>query len=217
MSQTVQSVEGPSWPVDSMKVPIWKRCSDLVGAVGLVIAFAPIWIPLAVLTAIIMGRPVTFTQERGGHGGTKFHLKKFRTMRDLFDSDGAPLPDSERRHWFGDLVRKTSLDELPGLLNVISGDMSLVGPRPLMSIYLQRYSQEQSQRHRLRPGLTGLAQTRGRNDLTYEERFELDLEYIETVSPLLDLKLLLKTPRAVFGGRGADTTLEMFEPEAAGN
>lgn len=215
MSEPVQTADGPPWPVDAIKVPLWKRGWDLVGALVLVIAFAPIWIPLAVLIAVVMGRPVIFTQERGGHGGTKFQLKKFRTMRDLCDANGAPLPDPERRHWFGDLVRKTSLDELPGLLNVLAGDMSLVGPRPMMAVYLERYNQEQAQRHRLRPGLTGLAQTRGRNDLTYEQRFELDNQYIESVSPLLDLKLLLETPKAVFGGQGADTTLTMFEPDAS--
>lgn len=208
--------QGPPWPVHTQKVPLWKRAMDLMGAIGLVIVLLPLWIPLAALTAVIMGRPIIFRQERGGHGGAKFQLMKLRTMRDLFDETGAALPDPERRHWFGDLVRKTSLDELPGLLNVIKGDMSLVGPRPLMAIYLERYNQEQAQRHQLRPGLTGLAQTKGRNDLTYEERFELDLEYVNSFSPLLDLKLLLATPKAVFGGEGADTTQTMFDPKNSG-
>ena len=184
--------------------PRWKRLTDVVvAAVALVVA-APVLTVVAGAIALTLGRPVLFRQRRGGHGGAEFSILKFRTMTEATDAAGTLLPDAQRRHWLGDLLRRTSLDELPTLWNILRGDMSIVGPRPLFAKYLGRYDDRQARRHEVVPGLTGLAQVRGRNALTWDEKFELDLYYVEHRSPVLDLRIVLETVRAVFTGEGAD-------------
>ncbi len=190
--------------VPKLPTPAWKRIMDLVGAAGALIVFSPVFAVAAVLTRLTMGPGIFFTQKRGAHGGETFEIIKFRTMTNERDSNGTLLPDADRTHWWGDTMRRFSIDELPGLVNVLRGEMSLVGPRPFYAIYLDRYTPEHAQRHQVVPGITGLCQTQGRNSLSWDEKFELDLEYIRRRSLLLDLKILWDTVGAVFGGRGAD-------------
>jgi lipopolysaccharide/colanic/teichoic acid biosynthesis glycosyltransferase len=163
---------------------------------------APIMAAVAMLVLFRLGRPALFRQRRPGLGGRPFELLKFRTMRHARDAAGRPLPDAERLTGFGKFLRRTSLDELPELWNVLRGDMSLVGPRPLLMEYLPLYNAEQARRHEVRPGVTGLAQVSGRNALTWEEKFRLDVHYVEHYSLTLDVKLLMQTVRAVVTARG---------------
>ncbi len=179
-----------------------KRMLDiLVAGLGLVCAL-PLLLVLAALVRWRLGGPVLFTQERGGWRGTTFRLYKFRTMRDLFDPDGDLLPDHERITPLGAWLRRTSLDELPSLWNVVRGDMSLVGPRPLLARYLERYSEEEQRRHDVKPGITGWAQVNGRNAITWEEKFRHDIWYVEHQSLRLDFLILWKTFLLLL--RGAD-------------
>ena len=170
-----------------------KRVFDLAA----VLVSAPFWLPLllavAVLVGIRLGAPVFFRQPRPGRNGQVFQMIKFRSMTDERDAAGNLLPDAVRLTSFGLWLRATSLDELPELLNVLRGDMSLVGPRPLLVKYLPRYSARQERRHEVRPGITGLAQVMGRNALTWDEKFEWDVRYVETRSLALDLRILLLT------------------------
>lgn len=167
-----------------------KRGFDLV----VVIAGAPLWLPLVGLLALLVWAalrvPVLFRQVRPGLGGRPFNLLKLRTMSEARDEDGRLLPDGHRLGRLGRFLRTTSLDELPELLNVLRGDMSLVGPRPLLMEYLERYSPEQARRHDVKPGITGWAQVNGRNALSWEEKFELDVWYVDHLSFWLDLKIL---------------------------
>jgi lipopolysaccharide/colanic/teichoic acid biosynthesis glycosyltransferase len=179
-----------------------KRAMDLLLAGLLVIVTSPLLAVIAVAVRIALGSPVLFRQLRPGLDGRPFELLKFRTMRDVRGPDGAMRPDAERITRLGRWLRKTSLDELPELLNVLKGDMSLVGPRPLLMQYLSRYTPRQARRHELRPGITGLAQVSGRNQLSWEERFDLDVWYIDHWSLWLDLRILLRTMRTVIGGEG---------------
>lgn len=170
-----------------------KRASDLVGSSLALIFFA---LPIALVALVIrwkLGRPVLFTQRRPGLYGNPFTMYKFRTMTNQRDAIGSLLPDVDRLTSFGRFLRSSSLDELPELLNVLKGDMSLVGPRPLLMEYLDRYSPKQARRHEVRPGITGWAQVNGRNALTWEARFELDVWYVDHVSLWLDLKILALT------------------------
>lgn len=179
-----------------------KRLVDVMGAaVGLVV-LSPLLAVLALAIRVTMGRPVVFAQVRPGLHGKPFRLYKLRTMRHAVDADDRPLPDSERITRLGHLLRSTSLDELPELYNVLKGDMSLVGPRPLLMSYLDRYSPEQARRHDVRPGLTGLAQVAGRNELSWEERFGYDVWYVDHVSVWLDLKILARTVGMVLRREG---------------
>jgi sugar transferase EpsL len=172
---------------------IGKRIFDLALVVPGLLVTLPLLASLAVLNRLILGSPVLYRQERPGIGGRPFTIYKFRTMLDLRDAEGRPLPDEERMVGFGSLLRATSLDELPELLNVLKGDMSLVGPRPLLMRYLDRYTPEQARRHEVRPGVTGWAQIRGRNLLSWEERFRADVWYVDHCSFGLDLKILFTT------------------------
>jgi lipopolysaccharide/colanic/teichoic acid biosynthesis glycosyltransferase len=186
-----------------------KRGVDLVvGAVALVV-LAPVLAVLAVAIRASMGRPVLYRQERPGLGGETFTIVKFRTMSQARGPDGRLLPDEERVTRLGHWLRKTSLDELPELLNVVRGEMSLVGPRPLVKAYLPRYSPEQARRHDVKPGLTGLAQVSGRNALSWNRRFALDVYYVDHQSLLLDLRILARTAVGLLRGTGdtADGTL----------
>lgn len=170
-----------------------KRILDIVvSALGLLV-LSPLMATIALLILVTMGRPVLFKQERVGYLERTFTLLKFRTMREAFDKDGRPLPDAERITPLGTFLRRTSLDELPQLWNVLRGDMSLVGPRPLLPRYLPYYTPRERLRHRVRPGITGLAQVRGRNNLSWDERLELDVTYVEEHNLLLDLKIIMET------------------------
>jgi sugar transferase EpsL len=153
----------------------------------------PLLIFLAVMIRLKMGKPVLFRQQRPGLGGKGFVIYKFRTMTDKTDKSGQPLPDEKRLPALGRLLRSTSLDEFPELFNVIKGDMSIVGPRPLMMKYLDRYTPEQARRHEVKPGITGWAQINGRNAISWEDKFKLDVWYVDNWSVMLDLKIILKS------------------------
>lgn len=159
-------------------------------------ALAAASIPLAIialLVRIFLGSPVLFLQKRPGLNGTPFTIYKFRTMTSATDSNGVLLPDEKRLNWFGKLLRSSSLDELPELVNVLKGEMSLVGPRPLLMQYLPLYTERQARRHLVRPGITGLAQVSGRNAISWDDRFELDVRYVEQHSLALDLRIIFLT------------------------
>ena len=179
-----------------------KRLCDVVASGLLLIVLSPVLIVVALAVAVSMGRPVLFRQERPGLRGDLFTILKFRTMVDVKGSDGRPLPDVQRITALGRLLRRTSLDELPELLNVLVGDMSLVGPRPLLPEYLPRYTKEQLRRHEVRPGITGWSQVNGRNALTWEDKFSLDVWYVDHQSLRLDVRILRMTIRQVIRGEG---------------
>jgi sugar transferase EpsL len=171
-----------------------KRTFDVVLAAAAIVLLSPVLAAVALLIRFRFGSPVLFRQERAGLFGSRFECLKFRTMTDARDANGQLLPDTDRLTRLGRFLRSTSLDELPELINVIRGEMSLVGPRPLLAKYLERYSSEQMRRHHVRPGITGYAQINGRNALNWDKRFELDLWYIDHQTFWLDLKIVLLTP-----------------------
>jgi len=174
-------------------MPLSKRLFDLVVTlVGMVVA-VPIMLIVALVILVVEGPPVLFLQPRPGRGGRVFTVIKFRTMRNAFDRKGRPLPDKQRLSHLGAILRAASLDELPELINVLKGEMSLVGPRPLLVKYLDRYSPEQARRHNVQPGITGWAQINGRNNLSWEDKFRLDVWYVDHWSFGLDLKILALT------------------------
>jgi sugar transferase EpsL len=179
-----------------------KRAFDFFISAGLLILFAPVMALVAILVVVQMGRPMMFHQKRPGLHATPFTMIKFRTMRNAADAKGIPLSDVERLTGFGKFLRASSLDELPGLWNVLKGDMSLVGPRPLLLEYLPLYSPEQARRHEVKPGLTGWAQVNGRNALTWDEKFKLDVWYVDNRSFVLDIRILVKTLLAVARRQG---------------
>lgn len=185
----------------------------LLALIGLLLA-SPILLIVAILVKTKLGSPILFRQQRVGLNGEIFEMVKFRTMRDATDLEGNPLPDEERLTKFGQLLRKTSLDELPELWNVLKGDMSLVGPRPLLVEYLPLYSKEQMKRHDVRPGITGYAQVNGRNNISWTKKFELDVYYVENFSLWLDVKILFQTVAKVLGqadiNQEGNVTMEKF-------
>lgn len=192
-----------------------KRAADVgVAGVGLVLT-APIQLGVAVAVRRQLGSPVLFRQPRPGRDGEIFELMKFRTMREP-DPESGLVSDADRMTPLGSFLRRTSLDELPTLLNVLTGDMSLVGPRPLLVAYLDRYTKEQARRHEVRPGITGLAQVSGRNALTWEEKFILDVRYVEQRSLLLDLQILLRTITKVLRSDGITAEGSPTMPEFMG-
>jgi len=193
-----------------------KRLIDVVSATAGLTVGAPVMLAAAVAIKGSMGSPVLFRQQRPGLRGKPFELLKFRTMRDANGPDGKPLPDGERLTRVGRVLRATSVDELPQLFNVLRGQMSLVGPRPLLTRYLSRYTPRQARRHEVKPGITGLAQVRGRNSLSWEAKFELDLEYVERWSLGLDLRILLETVAAVATRRGIAQEGHQTMPEFLG-
>lgn len=170
-----------------------KRLFDVIGAGCALLLVAPLLALIALLVRFTIGAPVVFHQQRPGLHGQPFTLYKFRTMTDARDENGNLLPDAERLTRIGRFLRRTSLDELPEFFNVLKGDMSLVGPRPLLMQYLDRYTPEQARRHEVRPGITGWAQINGRNALSWEEKFALDVWYVDNHSLILDVKILLMT------------------------
>lgn len=194
-----------------------KRIFDVVvSATALLVLALPLLI-VAVAVRLLLGSPVLFRQRRSGLGGRSFTLLKFRTMSDARGSDGQLLPDGQRLTRFGRLLRATSIDELPELWNVLRGDMSLVGPRPLLEEYLPLYNEQQARRHLVRPGLTGWAQVNGRNALGWQERFELDVWYVENRTFLLDLQILWLTLRKVFVAEGIAAQGSDTMPKFRGN
>ncbi|MCD0186861.1 sugar transferase [Acinetobacter sp. PW68] len=174
-----------------------KRLLDIMIASIALILLSPLYAFVAYKVKKNLGSPVLFRQVRPGLHGKPFEMIKFRTMKDAVDAKGNPLPDSERLTPFGKMLRSTSLDEMPELWNVIKGDMSVVGPRPLLMEYLPLYNEEQAKRHNVRPGMTGHAQVNGRNAISWEEKFKLDTWYVENQSTVLDFKIMLKTVQKV--------------------
>ena len=174
-----------------------KRFLDIIIAGTALIVLSPLYAFVGYKVKKNLGSPVLFRQVRPGLNGKPFEMIKFRTMKDAVDANGNPLPDSERLTPFGKMLRATSLDEMPELWNVIKGDMSVVGPRPLLMEYLPLYNQEQAKRHLVRPGMTGHAQVNGRNAISWEEKFKLDTWYVENRSTLLDFKIMFKTVHKV--------------------
>ena len=191
-----------------------KRAFDIVAALVALIVLLPLQLVTALIVRAHLGRPVLFRQTRIGRGGEPFTIHKFRTMRDARDANGRLIPDAERLTNIGRLLRRLSLDELPELWNILRGEMSVVGPRPLLPEYMSLYSPEQHRRHEVRPGLTGWAQVNGRNSLTWEDRFKLDVWYVDHQSFLLDLKIIFLTIFHVFHGGGIShaghATMEPF-------
>ena len=171
----------------------FKRLIDIICSLIGLILFFPILLVVALLIRINLGSPVFFTQTRLGKDGKEFKMIKFRTMKDSLDKFGQLLPDEQRLTKFGKILRSTSLDELPELINVLKGDMTLVGPRPLLVEYKELYSERQFRRHEVSPGITGWAQINGRNAISWNERFELDVWYVDNISFLLDMKILVMT------------------------
>jgi len=194
-----------------------KRTFDLIFSVLLLIALSPILLIVTLSVRFHLGSPALFRQQRPGLGGQSFWLLKFRTMTDACGADGVLLPDSERLTRFGRFLRATSLDELPELFNVLKGDMSLVGPRPLLMQYLERYTPEQSRRHEVRPGITGWAQVNGRNAITWQQKFEYDVWYVKHVQFSLDLVIILKTIQKVVMRRDINSTNHATMEDFKGN
>jgi lipopolysaccharide/colanic/teichoic acid biosynthesis glycosyltransferase len=197
-----------------------KRAFDVVAAAAALAMLAVPMLAIAGAVRVCLGRPVLFTQLRPGRHGIPFRLIKFRTMREAVDAEGRPLPDDERLTRLGQWLRAASLDELPELWNVLRGDMSLVGPRPLLTEYLPLYTPEQARRHEVRPGVTGWAQVNGRNALSWEEKFELDVWYVDHASFWLDLKIIAltvwKTLRCDGINQAGHATMPDFMGSAAG-
>ena len=200
-----------------MPRPFAKYCFDVsVAFLGLLVLF-PIMVVLIAMIRLKLGSPVFFRQVRPGLHGKPFEMIKFRTMRNAVDAQGNPLPDSERMTPLGSFLRASSLDELPELWNVLKGDMSLVGPRPLLMEYLPLYSPEQYRRHEVRPGVTGWAQVNGRNALSWEEKFKLDVWYVDNRSFLLDLKIIFLTLKKVVVRDGINAEGEATMPKFTGS
>lgn len=195
-----------------------KRPQDFCCALAAIIVLSPVMAVTALLVRIKLGTPVLFKQERPGLNGKIFTLYKFRTMTDEKDSEGNLLPDEVRLTSFGKLLRSTSLDELPELFNILNGDMSVVGPRPLLVKYLPLYNEHQARRHEVRPGFTGYAQVHGRNAISWEKKFDLDVEYVDHVTFLGDWKIIFQTVKTVLKREGisSDTaaTMEEFKGSA---
>ena len=194
-----------------------KRGLDLIISISSLLFLWPLFLLEFVIVSIFIGRPSFFYQLRPGLGGKPFRMIKFRTMVDSTDHAGNPLPDKDRLTPLGRFLRSSSLDELPELLNVIKGDMSLVGPRPLLIEYLPLYSPEQSRRHEVRPGITGWAQVNGRNTLSWEDKFELDVWYVDNQSVWLDLRILWLTVCKVVTREGISAAGQATMPKFTGS
>jgi sugar transferase EpsL len=194
-----------------------KRAIDVLGAAAGLVVTSPLIAGAAAAVRVTMGAPVFFRQERPGLGGRTFRIFKFRTMTDARGPDGKLLPDDERLTPVGRFIRSTSLDELPQLVNVVLGDMSLVGPRPLLTRYLSRYNARQARRHEMKPGITGLTAVRGRNALSWADKFELDVKYVEDWSLALDAQILLETVVRVLRRDGISNAAHATMPEFMGD
>lgn len=194
-----------------------RRIMDIVLSGTALLVLLPVLLVLAFVIRVNLGSPVLFQQVRPGRAGKPFKMIKFRSMRNAFDVKGEPLPDSQRMTPLGNFLRSSSLDELPELWNVLKGDMSIVGPRPLLMEYLPLYNSRQFRRHEVRPGVTGWAQVNGRNALSWEQKFELDVWYIENRSLILDLKILLLTIKKVIKRDGISASGEVTMSKFTGN
>ncbi|EJV85865.1 sugar transferase [Bacillus thuringiensis] len=209
----------------SSKVGIYgrfiKRPMDFILSLIAIIMLSPVFLIVAFLVKTRLGSPVLFKQERPGLNGTIFKMYKFRTMTDEKNENGELLPDSIRLTKFGKFLRSTSLDELPGLFNIFKGDMSIIGPRPLLVQYLPLYNEHQKRRHEVRPGLSGLAQVNGRNAISWEEKFNYDVEYVENINFIMDWKIILLTIKKVFIREGINSqtaaTMEPFKGNSKGS
>lgn len=180
----------------------FKRPLDIIISATVMILFCWLYLILAIVVRVNLGKPVIFSQERPGRYGKIFNLYKFRSMSDKRDEEGNLLPDKQRLNRFGRILRSTSLDELPEFFNIVKGDMSFVGPRPLLVKYLEHYNSFEMRRHEVRPGLTGLAQVNGRVALPWKRKFEMDIEYVDNVTLLMDLKILFQTVKKVIAREG---------------
>lgn len=196
---------------------MFKRFFDVVASLIILLLVFPLFVVLMILVRVFLGKPIFFRQVRPGLFGQPFQMIKFRSMRDILDADGKPLPDNDRMTPLGSFLRASSLDELPGLWNVFRGDMSLVGPRPLLVEYLPLYDERQNRRHEVRPGITGWAQVNGRNSLSWEEKFELDVWYVDNRSFWLDIKILLLTVKKVLLRDGISAEGEVTMPKFTGS
>ena len=194
-----------------------KRPMDCFLATLSLLFLSPVILILSLLVRVFLGSPVLFEQDRPGKDGKVFKLYKFRTMTDKRDEDGQLLADEKRLTTFCKILRSSSLDELPELFNIIKGEMSLIGPRPLLVRYLPLYNEKQARRHEVRPGLTGLAQSRGRNSLSWEEKFKLDVEYVDHITFLGDLKIIADTVRSVLNSEGISAEGDVTMPFFTGN
>ena len=182
-----------------------KRLLDILIALVAIILLSPIFLFVAYKVRKNLGSPIFFYQERPGKNCDLFKMMKFRSMKNAFDKDGYPLPDEQRITPFGKKLRSTSLDEMPQLINVLKGDMSIVGPRPQLSEFVEHYTSHQLRRHEVKPGMTGLAQVSGRNNLSWEEKFDLDVQYVERQSTILDFKIMFKTVEVMLKKEGIDS------------
>ena len=194
-----------------------KRCLDFLLSLAALIILSPVLLLVAILVRCKLGSPILFKQKRPGLHEKIFCMYKFRTMTDAKDADGNLLPDEVRLTKFGKLLRSTSLDELPELFNILKGDMAIVGPRPLLVQYLPRYNERQHHRHDVRPGFTGLAQVNGRNSISWQEKFEWDVKYVEQVSFLMDVKIIAKTVGVVLKRDGISSETSATMEEFRGN
>lgn len=196
----------------------FKRFLDIICSLGFILCFWWLYILIAVLVKVKLGSPVIFKQKRPGLNGKIFTMYKFRSMTDAKDKNGNLLSDAERLPRFGQLLRATSLDEIPEFINVLKGDMSLIGPRPLLVEYLERYNDEQKRRHDVRPGITGWAQVNGRNAISWEEKFKYDVEYVDNLTFILDIKIIFLTIKKIFISEGitqeGNVTMEEFKGES---
>ena len=190
-----------------------KRPQDFMCALLAIVVLSPVMLITAILVRVKLGSPVLFKQKRPGRNGKIFEIHKFRTMTDQRDENGTLLPDEIRLTKFGKKLRSTSLDELPELFNIIKGDMSVVGPRPLMPKYMARYNDHQARRHEVRPGFTGLAQIHGRNSISWEDKFDWDVKYVDHITFLMDWEIIFSTVKTVLKHEGitSDTSVTMEE------
>jgi lipopolysaccharide/colanic/teichoic acid biosynthesis glycosyltransferase len=194
-----------------------KRAFDIVVSLTALLLLSPLLLLLALLVRLFLGSPILFRQQRPGLDARPFEILKFRTMRDAFGPDGQPLPDAERLTRFGRFLRASSLDELPELWNVLTGEMSLVGPRPLLMEYVPLYSASQFRRHDVRPGITGWSQVNGRNALSWDEKFAFDIWYVDNASMLLDLKILFLTVASIVRREGINASVDVPMPKFTGS
>ena len=194
-----------------------KRPLDAFLSTGALIVFSPVMLITALLVRVKLGDPILFSQERPGKDGKIFRLYKFRSMTDERDEKGELLPDNQRMTTFGQKLRATSLDELPELFNIVKGDMAVVGPRPLLVRYLPRYNKHQARRHEVRAGFTGLAQVHGRNSISWEEKFEWDVKYVDHITFIGDLKIIIDTMRIVLKHEGITGEGELTMSEFMGS
>ena len=195
-----------------------KRVLDIICSLGFILCFWWLYILIAILVKVKLGSPVIFKQKRPGLNGKIFTMYKFRSMTDAKDKNGNLLSDAERLPKFGQLLRATSLDEIPEFINVLKGDMSLIGPRPLLVEYLERYNDEQKRRHDVRPGITGWAQVNGRNAISWEEKFRYDVEYVDNLTFFLDIKIVFLTIKKIVVKEGisqeGNVTMKKFTGES---